>query len=167
PVGSRDLGFVEDHAAVDRIERAKRRPVQIDLGNDVRLCHRHVHGRGDADAGLEHAADHALDLVHRRDVGNAYRIGDAAGLHQLDVDDVGRAHADQLDDLGGTEHAFVGHDRRVHAFWDVFHAVQVLRLDRLFDQFETHAGVLEVLQGVYRLFGRPALVRVQTQQRAA
>src|SRR5207342_1668606 len=137
--GDRDLRFVEDHAAFDRVELRQRRAVQVDLGDRIGLGHGQVHRGGDADAGLQHAADHAVDAVQRGDVGDLDRIGQAAGLHQLDVDDVGRAHADQLDDLRGAEHALVGHDRRGHALGDVAQAFQVVRLHRLFDEFELDA----------------------------
>src|SRR5690242_1877337 len=79
-VGDRDFGIVEDDAAIDWIELAERRSIEIDLGDDVRLGHGDVRGRRDADARLDHAADHALDLVHGRDVGDVQRAGDATGL---------------------------------------------------------------------------------------
>ncbi len=126
-----------------------------------------MHGRGHADAGLDHAADHAFHPVHRGDVGDADGVGDAAGLHQLDVDDVGGAHLDQVDHLGRAEYAFVGHHRRVHAVGDVLQSVQVAGLHRLFQQFQHHPGVLQVLHGEHRLLGGPALVGVQAQQGAA
>src|SRR3546814_1208047 len=90
-LADRDLGFVECHPAVDRVEDAQRRAVEVDLGDHPGLGYRHVHRGGDADAGVEHAADHALHAVQRGDVGDEDGVGDAAGLHQLDVDDVGRS----------------------------------------------------------------------------
>src|SRR5690606_3665367 len=67
-LADRDLRLVERDPALDRIELAQRRAVQVDLGDHVGLGHRHVYRCGDADAGFEHAADHALDLVQRGDV---------------------------------------------------------------------------------------------------
>src|SRR5688572_14067903 len=165
-IGDRDLRLVEHHAAVDRVGRAQRRAVEIDLGDDVGLGHGHVHRGRHADAGFEHAADHAVDAVHRGDVCDADRVGDAAGLHQLDVDDVGGTHADQLDHLHRPEHALVGHDRRVHALGDVAHAFEVVGLDRLFDQLQAYAGVLQCLDREHRLFRSPALVGIEAQQGA-
>ncbi len=66
-----------------------------------------------------------------------------------------------------TEHAFVGHDRRVYPLGDVLHAVEVLRLDRLLDQLQPHAGVFQRLQRVDRLLRRPALIGVEAQQGAS
>src|SRR5690606_4279944 len=113
-----DLGLVEGHTTLDRVERAQRGAVQVHLGDDIRLRRGQVHGGGDADAGLDHAADHAFHAVQRGDVGDAHGVGNAAGLHQLDVDDVGGAFLDKLDHLPRPEHALVGHHRRVHAFGD-------------------------------------------------
>src|SRR5690606_11023346 len=106
----------------------------------VRLRHRQVHGCGHADTGFKHAADHAVDPVQAANIGDLDRVGNATGLHQLDVDDVGGAHADQLHHLARAEHAFVGHHRGVHALGDVAEAGQVVRLDRLFDQLELDPG---------------------------
>src|SRR5262245_41712470 len=78
-VGHGDLRLAEVHATIYRIERAKGRAVEVDLGDDARLGHRQVHSRGDADARLQHATDHALDLVHRADVGDADRVRQAGG----------------------------------------------------------------------------------------
>src|SRR5690606_24425995 len=69
-IADADLRLVEEHAAVDRVELAQGRTVQVDLRDRVGLGDRDVHRRGDADAGLEHAADHALDPVHGGDVGD-------------------------------------------------------------------------------------------------
>ncbi|KAG0919724.1 hypothetical protein G6F31_021002 [Rhizopus arrhizus] len=109
------------HAATDRIELAQRRAVQIDLGDHIALGHRQVHRGGHADARLDHAADHARHTVDAGDVGNADRVGQAAGLHQLDVDDVGRTLLDQVHHLAWAEHTLVGHHRRVDAVGDVHH----------------------------------------------
>src|SRR5690606_27916259 len=135
-------------SAVYRVEGAKGRPIQVYFCYRVRFSDRDMDRGGDTDACLQHAAYHAFDSVHRRDVGNPDRVGDAAGLHELDIDDVRRAHADQFDHLGRAEDALVGHDRGVHAFGDVLHAVQVLRLDRLLDQFQADPRILQRLQRV-------------------
>src|SRR5690606_4871212 len=166
-VGHRDLGLVEQHPAVHRVELAQRGSVEVDLGDHVGLGHGQVHGRAHADAGLQHATDHAVDAVHAADVGDAHGVGNAAGLHQLDVDDVRRAHPDQLDDLHRAEHALVGHHRSMHALGDVAQPLQVVRLDRLLDQLKLDPGVLQRLQRVYRLLGAPALVGVQAEQGTA
>jgi hypothetical protein len=126
-----------------------------------------VHRGRDADAGLDHAADHAFHAVHRGDVGDAHRVGDAAGLHQLDVDDVRGALPDQFDHLGRAEHAFVRHHRRVDALGDVLQTGEVVRAHRLLQQFEMHAGIFECMDRVHRLLRGPALVGVEAEQSAA
>src|SRR5690606_17728706 len=146
---------------------AQRRTVEVDLGDHVGLGNGQVHGRAHADARLQHAADHAVDAVHAADVGDAHGIGNAAGLHQLDVDDVRRAHPDQLDDLHRAEHALVGHHRSMHALGHVAQPFQVVRLDRLLDQFQLDPGLFQRLQRVDRLLGAPALVGVEAEQGAA
>src|SRR5690606_23063557 len=118
-----DLGFVEFHAAFHRVEGAQRGPVEVDPGDGAGLGHGQVHGGGDADGRLDHAADHAVHPVHGGDVGDADRVGDTAGLHELDVDDGRRAALDQVDHLGRAEHALVGHYRGVHALGDVLQAL--------------------------------------------
>src|SRR5690606_3262477 len=166
-LADRDLRLVERDPALDRIELAQRRAGQVDLGDHVGLGHRYVYRCGDADARFEHAADHALDLVQRGDVGDPDRVRNTAGLHQLDVDDVGRAQVDQLDHLHRAEHALVGHDRGVHPLGDVAHALEVAGLDRLLHQLQPHAGVLQGGDRVDRLLGGPALVGVEAEQGAA
>src|SRR5690554_395586 len=91
-----DLRLVEVDPAVDRVELAQRGAVQVDLADGIRLGHRHVHSGRHADASFDHAADHALDPVQRGDVGDPDGVGDAAGLHQLDVDDVRGLLAQQV-----------------------------------------------------------------------
>src|SRR5581483_4047302 len=113
------------------------------------------------------AADHAFHVVHGGDVGNADGVGDAAGFHQLDIDDVGGAQADQFDHFHRPEHALVGHYRCMHTLGDVAHAGQVARLDRLLDQLQFDAGIFQRVQRVDGLLGGPALVRIQAQQRTA
>src|SRR5690606_4319381 len=154
-------------AALDWIDAAQRRPVEVDLGDRAGLGHRQVYRGGNADRGLDHAADHAVHAVPLGDVGDADGIGDAAGLHQLDVDDVGGATLDQVDHLGGAEHAFVGHHRRVHALGDVFQALDVARGHRLLQQLQVDAGVFQRVDREHGLLRRPALVGVQAQQGAA
>src|SRR5687767_7602087 len=73
-IAQRDLRLVEIDAALDRVERAERRTVEVDLGDDVRLRDREMRRGRDTDARLDHAADHALDLVDRADVGDLDRL---------------------------------------------------------------------------------------------
>src|SRR5690606_18356876 len=166
-VADRDLGLVELHAALHRVEGAERGAVQVDLGDGAGLGHGQVHGGGHADGGFDHAADHAVDAVDGGDVGDAHGVGDAAGLHQLDVDDVGGAALDQVDHLGRAEHAFVGHDRRVDPLGDVLQALDVARRHRLLQQLQVHARVLQRVDREHGLLRRPALVGVEAEQGAA
>ncbi len=122
-----------------------------------------MHRRRHADAALEHATDHAFDAVKRRDIRDVNGARDAAGLHELDIDDVGSSHSDQLDHLRRTEHALVRHDRRVHPLGDVSQTIQVLSFDRLLDQLQFDAGILQRLQCIDGLLRGPALIGIEPQ----
>ena len=125
-----------------------------------------MHRRRHADARFEHAADHAVHPVERGEIGGEDGAGQPAGLHQLDVDDVGGAHSHQVQHFLRPEHAFIGHHRGVDALGDVLEALEVACLHRLFEQFQADAGVLQRVHGVHRLFRGPALVGIKAQQGA-
>src|SRR5688572_13516252 len=104
----------------------------------MRLRNSDMRGGSHADTRLDHAADHAFDLVHGGYVSDVYRARYAAGLHELDVDDIRGAHANEVDHLRRPEDAFVRHDWRVHAFGNVLHAFQIVGLHRLLDELHSH-----------------------------
>src|SRR6266508_644144 len=55
---------------------------------DVVAERRHVRAGGDAEAGLDHAAEHDAEAERARRVRHAHALADAAGLRELDVDPV-------------------------------------------------------------------------------
>src|SRR5699024_11770417 len=84
-----------------------------------------LHGGVHRDLGLQHAADHALHPVDLGGGGDAEGAGQAAALHQLDVDVVGRPALEDAQGVGGAEHAFVGHHRHPAVAGDVGQALQI------------------------------------------
>ena len=66
-------------------------------------------GRRHGEAGADHVADHHAEPEPARLRGHQQRLGEAAALVELDVDDV--EAADQPGTSASAEHAFVGGDR--------------------------------------------------------
>ena len=78
------LHAVDEGHARPRVVRDEDVPVEVDVveeRGDVRA------GR-DAEAGLDHAAEHAAEPERARRVHHAHRFADAARLRELDVDAV-------------------------------------------------------------------------------
>ena len=72
------------------------------------------------DTAFEHATYHALHIIERADIGNFDGIGYAAGFHQLDIDNIGGAHFNQLYHFARAKTALIGHNRGVHPLGNVF-----------------------------------------------
>ena len=70
-----------------------------------------VQAGGDGQRRLVHAADHHLEAGGARHRVDLQRLGDAADLHQLDVDHVGQVAAGQAEGVAQGHQALVGHDR--------------------------------------------------------
>lgn len=81
------------------------RPVEIDIGGVMREQHRRGHGERRAD----HAADHDLEAARPSLVHELQRLGEAAGLVELDVDRV--VTPGQGVEPGTVVQALVGADR--------------------------------------------------------
>ena len=58
------------------------------------LGYRQMHGGGGAYAAFQHAAHHAWCILAGTEVGDGDGLAEAAGFHQLDVDDVRRAEGE-------------------------------------------------------------------------
>ena len=117
-------------------------------------------GGGHGQPGLQHTADHALHAAGLRQAADLQGVPDAAGLHKLDVDEVG---GPLLDDAGGVvvgEHRLVRQDRGVHRPGDLLQAGQIVGGDGLFHQLDVQPPVLHGPDDGYRLLRGPALVGV-------
>ena len=122
-----------------------------------------MHGGVHADFGLEHTADHALHAVDLGGGGDPQRVVETAALHELNVDQVRRAHLHNRHRVLGGEYAFIRHDRDVGALGHVAQALKVAALDRLLDELNVKATFLHLVEELNRLLGGPRLVRVDAQ----
>ncbi|KGJ66363.1 hypothetical protein BJA5080_02982 [Bradyrhizobium diazoefficiens SEMIA 5080] len=86
------------------VARQQQRAVEID---EARL-RRHQHGRGHRQRGCDHAADHDLEAERLRRIRHRKRLGEAAGLVELDVHGV--VALAQGSEGAAVVHALVGAD---------------------------------------------------------
>src|SRR3954468_18490455 len=84
-------------------------PVEVDVVHEAR----DVRARGDPESGLDHAAEHHAEPQRAGGVEHAYRLADAAGLRQLDVDPVRPLRA--RGDIAETVTVLVDEDRNGRA----------------------------------------------------
>src|SRR5713226_10293939 len=78
------LNAVHELDAGPRILGEEQVAVEIDVVAEAR----HRRARGDAEARLDHAAEHHAETERTRRMGHADALADPAGLRQLDVDPV-------------------------------------------------------------------------------
>src|SRR5579885_294451 len=121
-----------------------------------------VSGGGGGQARFDHGADHQFGVGGAAEGGDVERLDDAA-LHELDVDDVGRAHADQVGDVGGAGGAFVGGDGDAGVLCDVAQALVVIFVDGLLQHQGADVAVVQCFKAEQGLAGGVALVGVQRQ----
>ena len=117
--------------------------------------------------GFQHTADHAFHTVHLGQAADLQRLPNAAGLHQLDVEQVGRTGADDLGCIFGRKHAFIRKNRRIYSFCDGAHAVQVVRGHRLLHKVDVQPFIFHRGDDTNGFLCRPALVCIHTNLDAA
>lgn len=160
-LGERDPPLGEGHPVRHRVDGVGGVPVEV-RPEDVPVGADDVGGRGQGQAGFEHAADHAGHVGPLGDVGHLGHVRETAGLHELDVDVVAGLGLDQLDDVGRPEGRLVGHDRDRTGRFHRPQAVEVRSQDGLFDEQDVEP--LHLSQGVDRHGRRPALVGVDLER---
>ena len=142
---------------------AEHRAVQVDQAHDIGKGHGKVRSGGDADAALEHAAQHAVALVAPRQLGHLDGLADTGHFHQLDVDQVGTVGGKNLQYIVHTARRFVGQDRRAGVRGNESQAGAIVGRHGLLHAGQIDTGIFERLDDAHRLLGAPGLVGVQKQ----
>ncbi len=149
-----------DQAALENQTRLavagqQQRAVEVDVVGMVG----EQHGRGHGERGADHAADHQGEAARPRLVGEHHRLGEAAGLVELDVDGV--VARSECVEPGAVVQALVGADR--DRACDLAQERVVAGRQRLLDQADARrdAGGQVRLHGV----GSPRLVGVDDEPR--
>src|SRR5579872_2581600 len=146
---------------LDPVDECEARPrvvgeEQVAVEVDVVAERRHVRAGGDAEAGLDHAAEHDAEPERAGRVRHAHALADAAGLRELDVDAVRARRA--LGDVVERMAVLVDVDRD-RALRLQRRTVGVAGWERLLAVLEIH--LRQVLE---RLVERPVLVHVHLQR---
>ena len=153
----------EHRAAQHGILGAEHRAVKVDFRDDSARA-RQMHGGVHGNLRFQHAADHARHAVHLGRGRDLQRRIQAAALHQLDVDQVGRAHLHDFERVRGRKYAFVGQHRHAAALGDVFKTLEIVRGHGLLHEFNIQTAILHGVQDAHGLLGLPRLIRVDAPE---
>ena len=119
-----------------------------------------MHGGIDGNLCFQHTADHALHAEHFRRGGNFQGVVNAAALHQLDVNEVSRAHLQNGHGVFRGEYGLVRQHRHIAPVGDVFQSGKVMGAYGLFHKLNVQTKLLHLIQNLHGLLGRPCLIGV-------
>ena len=88
--------------------------------------------------------------------GDFCRIAQAAGFHQLDIDQVAGSHRQEAEHLIRPEGGLVGHNIGFDMFGHVFETFEIVRFNRLFDQLDVQTFGFEAANRPDRIFWPPS-----------
>src|SRR5919204_367551 len=153
--GWRELDAVDELDAGPRILGEQEVAVQVDVIAEAR----NLAAGGDAEAGLDHAAQHHAEAERPRGVCHPHGLADPTRLRELDVDAVRALGA--RGDVRERVAVLVDIDRK-RRFLLQLRAGRIARLQRLLDVL--HAGLGQLRDRLERFLVRPVLVHVHLKR---